>query len=175
MGFLNQFDLSNDNGFRKQVGMASITAAAAIAGEPKASMSDVKYGKRQKLAFDVLSQPTSMLNQFCLAVSQNAAITVGAPVNIASSTNAFPVVVTTASAHGLSTGNAVRIEGHAINTAINGAAEVTVLTTTTFSVPIAGIGAGAATGRVSRLPLDSDVQTTVNNLWDDMAGVTNLD
>lgn len=175
MGFLAQFDLSSDNGFKKQVGMSMITAAVSVAGENKASMSDVKYSKRQRLAFDVLNQPTSLLSQFSLGVVQNAAIAMGSTINISSSTNAFPVVVTTAAAHGLSTGNAVRIQDHLTNTAINGWWEITVLTTTTFSVPVVGVGVGAASGRVARLPLDSDVQFTVNSLWDDMAGVTNLD
>jgi hypothetical protein len=172
---MTQFDLAGDSGFRKQVSMAIATAAVAIAGEAKGAFSDVKYGKRQRLAYDVLANPTGLLSQFAVAVTQNAAVTLGASVNIASSTNALPSVVTTAQAHGLSTGAPVRIEGHLVNTAINGWWEVTVLTTTTFSVPVAGVGVGAATGRVIKLPIDSDVQFTVNSLWDDMAGVTGLD
>lgn len=175
MGYLAQYDLSNDNGFRQQVGLSMITAAVSVAGENKASMSDVKYSKRQTLAFQVLNNPLNLLTQFCLAVVQNPAIFVGPLISIASSTNAFPVVVTTATAHGLSTGNAVRIGGHLLNTGINGWWEVTNLTSTTFSVPVAGTAAGAATGRLAKLPLDSDVQFTVNSLWDDMAGVTALD
>lgn len=175
MGYLNQFDLSNDNGFRQQVGLSMITAAVSVAGESKAAMSDVKYSKRQKLAFDVLNNPLNLLSQFALGVVQNAAIFVGPVISIASSTNAYPVVVTTATAHGLATANPVRIGGHLLNTVINGWWEVTVLSTTTFSVPVSGTAAGAATGRVIKLPIDSDVQFTVNSLWDDMAGVTSLD
>lgn len=175
MGLLAQYDLSNEPGFKKQVGMSMITAAVLIGGEVKGAQSDVKYSKRQRLATEVLNNPTSLLTQFCLTVAQAGAVSLGGPVAITSSTAAFPSVVTTSAAHGLATGNAVRIQDHTVNTAVNGSNEITVLTTTTFSVPVLGTGAGGATGRVNRLPLDSDIQTTVNAVWDDIAGVTALD
>jgi hypothetical protein len=67
------------------------------------------------------------------------------PVNIVSSTNVNPSVVT-ATAHGFVTGEAVKISGHLVNTAINGLWVVTRLTADTFSVPVAANGVGAATG-----------------------------
>jgi hypothetical protein len=48
---------------------------------------------------------------------------------------------------------------------------VTVLTTTTFSVPVAGNGAGTASGQVLLEPPDADIQFAVNSVWSDIAGV----
>ena len=71
------------------------------------------------------------------------------PAQIASSTQVNPSVITTSSAHGLTTGDSVIITGHLINTAINGNwPSITVLSPTTFSVPVLGNGVGAATGTV---------------------------
>lgn len=70
-------------------------------------------------------------------------------ISISSSTAVNPSVVTTASAHGLTTGDDVIINGHLVNTAINGKRRVTVLTPTTFSVPLLGNGVGTASGTVS--------------------------
>jgi hypothetical protein len=175
LGYIDQYDLAQDLSFRKKISVAMATAGVAVAGESQGVMSPVKYSKRQALAKAVLNSPTVWLEQFALAVVQNAAVTTLAPVNISSSTNAYPIVVTTAAAHGLSTGDTVRIEAHLVNTAANGTWTATNLTSTTFSIPVAGVGIGAATGRTTELPSDSDIQFTVNSVWDDMAGVTGLD
>lgn len=80
-------------------------------------------------------------------------------INITSSTNATPIVVTTAAAHGLQTGMLVIIDGHLVNTTANGVRRVQVLTTTTFQVKtfagvdVAGAGIGGATGTVQSLAL----------------------
>jgi hypothetical protein len=71
-----------------------------------------------------------------------------APVNITSSTNANPIVVTTSSPHGLVTGAIVTIAAHLVNTNANGTFPVTVLSPTTFSIPKTGNGVGGATGTV---------------------------
>lgn len=84
-----------------------------------------------------------------------------AAVNIVSSTNATPTVIT-ATAHGLHTGSIVIINGHLINTAANGIRAVTVLTVDTFKIStlagfpgtfINGVGVGGATGTVQSLAL----------------------
>lgn len=68
-----------------------------------------------------------------------------AAVNLTSSTNATPTVVTASAAHGLKDGAVVTIAGHTTNTAANGTHVAHVLSDTTFSLPsVAGIGAGAA-------------------------------
>jgi hypothetical protein len=69
------------------------------------------------------------------------------PVGITSSTNASPIVVTTGSSHGYSTGDCIWIEGHATNTNANGLHTCAVLSPTTFSLTnTTGNGVGGATG-----------------------------
>jgi len=59
------------------------------------------------------------------------------PVTITSSSIANPTVITTATAHGLVTGDSVVIAGHtSVTPDINGEWEVTVLTSTTFTIPV---------------------------------------
>lgn len=175
MSYLDKRALANDVGFQAQVTIAMANAAVAIAGEAKAGFTDVKYGKRQALAKLVLNDPVDLLMQFSLAIAQDASIAMGAPATISSSTAVYPSVITTSAAHGLATDNTVKIADHAVNTAANGTWTVTVITTTTFSIPVLGVGVGAATGRVTKFPTDIAVQNLCNAVWDDMAGVTNLD
>lgn len=89
----------------------------------------------------------------CLRTTSNTAGKVlasdTAAVNISSSTNDNPSVVTTATPHGRKTGDVVTIAGHLVNTAIVGTWKITVLSSTTFSVPVAANGVGAATGTVT--------------------------
>ena len=70
-------------------------------------------------------------------------------VNIASSTNASPISVTTSSPHGLQTGDVADIQGHAVNTKANGVRTVTRTGASTFTINgSTGNGVGAATGTV---------------------------
>lgn len=175
MGYVEQAVLARDSGFLDQLRVAMGTAAVAVQGEAVGGMSTTKFQKRQQLATAVLNSPDNYLGRFVWAVVQNAAITRGAPVAISSSTNASPIVITTGAAHGYSTGNVVEILNHAVNTNANGSWTATVVTSTTFSIPVVGNGVGAATGYVVKLPIDSDIQFQVNAVWDDMAGVTITD
>lgn len=69
------------------------------------------------------------------------------PRAIASSTNASPIEITTAAAHGYSTGDRVTIFGHAVNTNANGSWEITVTGASTFELNNStGNGIGLATG-----------------------------
>lgn len=69
---------------------------------------------------------------------------------VTNATNANPIVITTAAAHTLTTGDHVEITGVVGNTAANNAdIAVTVLTSTTFSIPIAGNGAYVSGGNVN--------------------------
>lgn len=77
------------------------------------------------------------------------------PKAISSSTDATPIVITTSSSHGYSTGDFVQIFGHTTNVAANGIYKITVLTATTFSLQnlntganIAGSGGGDGSGGV---------------------------
>lgn len=72
-----------------------------------------------------------------------------AGLDISSSTNATPIVVTTSSPHGYSTGDTVFIEGHKVNTNANGRWAITVTGGSTFSLNgSVGNGVGVATGYV---------------------------
>lgn len=170
MGYTEQAKLAIDPAFLNQVRIALAVAGTQIQGEAAAGKTTSQLDKRQYLATQVLNSIEAYLNRFAWAVAQNAAITMGNPVAIVSSTNANPIVVTTA-AHGLATGAVVSITGHLVNTSANGAWTVTVLTTTTFSIPMLGAGVGGATGYIVKMPLDSDIQFQVNAVWDDIAGL----
>ena len=80
-------------------------------------------------------------------------ITLATPIAIASSTDADnPIVIATSAAHGLKTGDMVRIAGHSTNIAANTDSSITVTDSTHFSmsdlshVTIAGTGAGVGSG-----------------------------
>lgn len=86
-------------------------------------------------------------------VGDNASIP--AAVNIASSTNASPIVVTTSTPHLLTEGDEIIVSGHAVNTAANGVWYAHILSSTQVAllVPVTrgnstGNGVGAATGTV---------------------------
>lgn len=73
-----------------------------------------------------------------------------ASVAITSSSVASPSVITTAAAHGLETGDVVTITGHSGSTPdINGSHTVTVLSSTTFSIPV-NVTTGGTGGTVQR-------------------------
>jgi hypothetical protein len=168
--------LAQETTFVQRVKSAMVTAALAVAGEAVSSMTTTVYGKRQQLAYAVLNAPDLYVSRFAWAVATNTTVSnsVGSPLAISSSTAANPSVVTTP-AHGYTSGDQVTITGHATNTAINGCWTITVLSTTTFSVPVLGTGAGGATGTATKQPIDSDIQFTVNSVWDDIAGRTATD
>ena len=101
--------------------------------------------------------------------------------NIASSTDATPIVVTTSAAHGLNTGDVARIAGHAVNVAANGQWFANVLTSTTFQLLAlvthansvgSGAGNGGATGTciglnwtaLTQVPSDGDNVTAASVL-----------
>jgi hypothetical protein len=70
-----------------------------------------------------------------------------APRAIASSTNATPIVVTTAAPHGYETGQKITVNGHLVNTNANGTWVVTVTGASTFELDDSvGNGVGGATG-----------------------------
>lgn len=68
---------------------------------------------------------------------------------LSSNTAVNPTSVTTSNPHGLTTGDTVFIEGHLLNTVINGRFVANVTSTITFTVPVGGGGlVGGATGYV---------------------------
>jgi hypothetical protein len=174
---IKQAMLAQDTVFRQRIEMAMFVAMTAVQGEAVGAQSTAVYGKRQTYSLAVLTSPNAHVDRFAWAVASNSTIAaaIASPVAISSSTNANPIVVTTAAAHGYTTGDTVAIVGHLVNTSAVGGWIITVLTTTTFSIPVAGVGVGGATGTVTKQPNDSDIQFTVNSLISDFAGVTALD
>jgi hypothetical protein len=170
--------LAQSDGFRNRVYVSMVAAAIAVSGEAVGAMSSSVYQKRQTLAWNVLSNPLAYLERFAIGAASNATIggDVVAPVGITSSTAVNPSVVTTSAVHGLASGDTVVIVGSSGNTAINGQWAATVLTTTTFSVPMLGNAAGTAGGTVTKQPPDNDL-TNFGPFaqWNKFAGVTALD
>lgn len=83
-------------------------------------------------------------------------------INIASSTNASPIEITTAAPHNLVTGQQVVVAGHLINTAANGTWIIVVTGASTFTMTTSvGNGIGAATGTVTRTLTPSLADRTV--------------
>lgn len=70
------------------------------------------------------------------------------PLTVSTGTNANPIVITTTAPHGLVTGQIVTIAGVTGLTNANGTFPVTVLSTTTFSIPKAGNSAYVSGGTV---------------------------
>lgn len=99
------------------------------------------------------------------------AANIGTPntrVNIASSTNASPIVITTSTPHGFTTTTnppmSIEVRGHLVNTAANGIWEVTAPSTTTLSLTgSTGNGVGGATGSLinAMLRFDGEFQVAV--------------
>lgn len=97
-----------------------------------------------------LFDPTSeTYTNFPLGMNTSAAPVLAGvgTISISSATNANPVVFTTGAAHGLTTGERYTISGATIGwTGVNGVFVVTVLSTTTFSIPVNSTGFGALSG-----------------------------
>jgi hypothetical protein len=176
--------LAADPLFQGRVQAAMVTAAINVAAEAIGSQTIATYTARHDLAVAILqgTRPSGAgvpqgtvpwLSQFVWATAANVTIAgdAGAPVPVASSTEANPSVITTVSAHGLETGGWAEISGHEVNTAVNGVWAVTVIDADSFSVPVPGNGAGAATGQVTAQPPDGDIQFSVNSAFGSIAGV----
>jgi hypothetical protein len=96
---------------------------------------------------------------------------------IASSTNATPIVVTTAVSHGFATGDTVYISDHTTNTAANGLFKITAASAAVFSLTryydgtnVVGNGVGGATGYCVNLGQSAG---TVGDFYDDVDGGAN--
>jgi hypothetical protein len=160
-------------GYIARVRAGMIRWAVTVMGEAQGAMTSTQWAKRKQLAAKVLVSPSAWVGPFTEMVGSDpgASLAWWAPVNIASSTNANPSVVTTAVAHGLSVGDVVEITGHLVNTNINGTWTLaTVGSSTTFTVPMAANGAGVATGTSMEMEGDIAINFTIQNNWDEMAG-----
>ncbi len=83
-------------------------------------------------------------------------------VNIASSTNATPIQITTVTAHGLTTGMQVVVADHLVNTNANGTWTITFVSATQFTLNASvGNGVGGATGTVTKIQTPAIADRTV--------------
>jgi hypothetical protein len=164
-----------DAGYLARVRCGMIRYAATVMAESLTAGGQTTTSglKRKTLALNVLNNPNAWSNQFLSQVASDpgASLSWFAPIPIASSTNANPIVVTTSVAHGLAVNDTVEIVGHAVNTPANGMwLLATVASSTTLTVPAAGIGVGAATGTVMKMETDVNINFTIQNNWNPMAG-----
>lgn len=169
---LNTATLAVDPGFRSRVQAAMVTAALNVAAEAVGAQDNPTYMNRHNLAFAILNSPAQYIDRFAWAAAANTTVSADllAPVAIASSTAVFPAQITTASVHGLATGDVVEIANHS-DTVKDGTFSVTVVNTTAFTILVVGLAAGAATGTVQKMPPDADIQFAVNSDFSDIAGV----
>jgi hypothetical protein len=162
----------NDAAYVQRIRGAMIRAAIAVSTEAIGSLTATAWLKRRQLAIRILNNPDAYLASFAAGYAADPAssLTWFKPLNITSSTNADPSVLTTPT-HGLTNGDVVSIVGHLVNTNINGLWVVTVVTATTFSVPQPGNGVGGATGTVLRQETDANIAFTINSLFSAVAGL----
>lgn len=118
---------------------------------------------------------------------QNVITYLPTPMNIQSS-GAYAAGVTAVVVSGTipastTTGDWVDIQGHQVDTSVNGIWPITVLDNTTFTIPVASIGAGTATGTVNLLStgttmavpsdgVDSEDAASVNGPFEALADRT---
>jgi hypothetical protein len=160
-------------GYRDRIRSAMVRHAATVMAEAVGGMTSTVFAKRKQLALRVLTSPDAMVSAFLAVVAADpaASLTWHQAVNIASSTNANPCVVTTASVHGLAVGDVVEIRDHLVNTSINGVWTIaTVGSTTTFTVPHPANGVGASTGLTMEMESDVTLNFTISNNWNAVAG-----
>lgn len=165
--------LLTDSSFTTRVSGAMIRAAIAVSTEAQGTFSSTVWAKRRLLSIRILTSPGSCLNSFATAVASDpsGALNWYNPMSIASSTNANPIVITTSAAHGYASGDNVEVLNHLVNTSANGTWVVTVLSTTTFSIPQPGVGVGVATGTAQKMETDADLAFTVNSVFSAVAGI----
>jgi hypothetical protein len=162
-----------DASFISRVRAVMVRVSVTIELESQGAQTSAVWAKRRQQAIQVLTSPDSQLPRFTALVASDPASSLSwfNPVNIASSTNANPSVITTAAAHGYTSGDVVEILNHLVNTNVIGTWVVTVLSTTTFSIPQPANGVGGATGTVQKMETDINLFNTVNNSWNAMAGI----
>lgn len=171
-----QAALAVNPGFLTRVQAAMITGAAAQLATANDTQHPISYAKKMALGTAVIQNPTPTnpyISQFAWAVvTTTGTFTVGSTLTpIASTAVGPPAAITTAVAHGLSTGNTVTISG-ATDPLLNATWTITVTSTTAFTVPITGSLVGGASGSVSLQPLDSEINTAIASVWNYIAGIT---
>lgn len=170
-----------DVGYQQRIRAGMVRWACTVMGEALNANSQnpgTTGVKRKALANRILTGPDAYLPSFLaiVAADPGASLSWFQPTLIASSTNANPTVVTTASAHGLVVGDVVEVVGHLVNTNANGVWTIaTVGSTTTFTVPNAANGLGAATGSVMKMETDTAINFTIQSQFNAIANTGSWD
>lgn len=162
-----------DQGSQDRVRCGMVRWAVTVMSEVIGAQTQTVYIKRKQLATKILANPNAWSPQFLAMVASDpgASLTWFKPTQISSSTNADPIVVTTATAHGLVVGDVVEVVGHLVNTNANGVWTLaTVGSSTTFTVPMPSNGTGVATGAVRKLDTETNINFTIQNNYNAMAG-----
>jgi hypothetical protein len=170
---IEQMGTAADAGFQSRVhaailAEAQVIAAAAVTGDV------ATYTLRTALAAKILgASSTSMATTFAyaIAVTSGVAADIGVPVNIIDSSAASPAVIDTQSAHGLTTGGVGKVI-NTIDPVLSGTWPVTVVTSTQFTIPVAGTLSGTIGGTVTPQPTDADIATAVAAVWNAVAGIS---
>lgn len=164
--------LVNSVSFNWRIRTAMVRVAIAVSTEVQASLTMNAWVKRRQLATRIIQSPDAMLGSFVAAVAADPgnALSWYSLIGITLSTNASPSVLTTPT-HSLTTGDVVEVSNHLVNTAINGTWPVTVISTTTFSIPMPANGIGGASGTVQRQETDANLTFTLNSVFSAVAGL----
>lgn len=165
--------LAQADGFRQRV-RAQITATAgSIIGFAQGGLGPDTWAKRMALADQVLQNSMSWIDRFAWAVANNSAVSgdMHSPVGVTGTSGGVPAVVTTTTAHGMTTGDIVEITGTR-DGAVSGTWQVTVLDSLRFSIPAEGLIFGDDGGTACEQPSDTAVTSAIETVWSPLAGVT---
>jgi hypothetical protein len=171
---IQQSGLAVDTGFQSRVHMAMVAEASVIAAAAIGSLDIAAYNLRLALAAKILAAGgSSQVTAFAYAVASTSAVAadLGTTIAILATAPGPPAVISTIAAHGLTTGNTVKVY-NAQDTVVNGTWVVTVIDSTDFSVPVAGTESAGLGGFAQAQPTDSDIATAVAAVWSAVAGVT---
>jgi hypothetical protein len=164
--------LAANPNYRLRIRFAAVRYAVTVMSEVIGSNTSTVFAKRKQLAYRTITAPDAVLDGFVsmIAADPGSSLSWYQPVPIASSTNANPSVVTTTGSHGLAAGDVVEVAGHLVNLAIGGAWLLATASGTTLTIPTPANGAGAATGTVMKMLTDIEINFTIQNNWNAVAG-----
>jgi hypothetical protein len=159
--------------FQARVTAAMVTGAAAVLAEDNDTEHPISFAMKTALATQVMQNPAPLMPRFALAVATNPGVSQAATsiMSISQVVSGLPTTIATYQDTGFAGGEIVEIAG-AADQAVNGCWETTVVSATSFSIPILTTTMSGAGGTVSLQPTDDDITTAIASVWADLAGVT---
>jgi hypothetical protein len=170
-----QAALADNPQFQARVRALMVLAAGSIISAGADTLGPASAALRLNLAVQVFQNAAPLVERFSWAIVTGGPVPSGIAASgtaIASTTAGLPITVATETAHGLTTGDVVEIDGHDANPEANGTWVATVTGPETFTVPGYGSAFGEQTGTVTKQPSDSDMNTSIAGAWNDVAGIT---